>query len=226
MPSLIASSAWLPSAQVSGEPTGGFAGWAFDLIEELGGVGLAIISALDSMVAIVPADLVLPLVGYSANQGTIGLVPAIAWATGGSTAGALVLYWIGLKLGRDRARALLTRIPGCNDKAIDRSEEWFSRHGAQAVLIGRVFPGVRALISVPAGIERMPLQRFIVLTAIGSAVWNGTLIGAGYALGSKWRQVTEAVGTSTFVFFAIAAGGVVWFVFRRRGRPKGTRSGG
>ncbi|SEH00258.1 membrane protein DedA, SNARE-associated domain [Nonomuraea solani] len=210
----------LSIAQPISEPTGGLAGWAIDLIDSLGEPGLALLCALDSMLSIVPADIVMPLVGFSAAQGAISLGAAIAWATAGSVAGSLVLYALGARLGRDRARALLTKIPGIKTETVDRTEAWFARHGAKAVVFGRLLPGFRSLISVPAGVERMPLPTFVLLTAIGSLMWNSILLVTGYLLGENWHRMADVTGMFQYVFFGALAVAAVFFVAKRRGRRR------
>lgn len=206
---------WLYLAQAANEPVGGLAGWCVDLIDSLGGLGIALLSALDSMVSIVPADLVMPLVGFSASQGGINLGVAIAWATAGSVLGSLVLHQLGWLLGRDRARAVVMKIPGVKAKTVDRAEAWFGRHGAMAVLFGRMLPGIRTLISLPAGVERMPVPKFLALTAVGGLMWNTTLLVAGYLLGSNWHVMANLVGVFTYVVFGAAVIAVVYVVVRR-----------
>jgi membrane protein DedA with SNARE-associated domain len=95
---------------------------------------------------------------------------------------------------------------------IDKAEDWFNRHGPKAVLIGRLVPVVRSLISVPAGVERMPVALFLPLTAIGSLVWNSLLIVAGYQLGERWHVVESSVGVFQKLVIAGAVAAVVWFV--------------
>jgi membrane protein DedA with SNARE-associated domain len=202
-------------AQAAGEPSGGLAGWAVDLVNALGGPGISLLSALDSMVSVVPADLVLPLVGFFANQGAINLGVAAAWATTGSVVGSLVIYILGMLLGRDRARALLVKVPGITSKSVDRAETWFAQHGAKAVLFGRMLPGVRTLISLPAGVERMSVPRFVAFTAIGSLMWNSTLLTAGYVLGSNWQMMATAVGIFTYAFSGAAVVAIAYFIVRR-----------
>jgi membrane protein DedA with SNARE-associated domain len=126
--------------------------------------------------------------------------------------GALALYGVGAILGRDRTRALAARIPLMKLEDVDKAEAWFARHGAKAVLIGRVVPVVRSLISIPAGVERMRLSLFLALTAIGSLVWNSALIIAGYLLGEKWNVVESYVGVLQWVVLAAAVLAVVWFI--------------
>lgn len=207
-------------AQAANEPTGGVAGWALDLIDSLGGVGLALLSALDSMTSILPVDLLLPLVGYSATQGGILIGTAIACATAGSVTGFLILYAVGARLGRDRSRALLTKIPGMKAEGVDRAEAWFARHGTKAVLFGRMLPGVRCFISIPAGVNRMPLPKYLLFSALGSLMWNSTLLLSGYLLGENWHRISDVVGMLPYVLIGAAVLAVP-IVLVRRSRRKG-----
>jgi membrane protein DedA with SNARE-associated domain len=199
-------------AQTTQEPTGGVAGWAIDLMEKLGAPGAGLAVALENLFPPLPSEVILPLAGFAANRGDLGLVSAILFTTLGSVVGALALYGVGAALGRERTRALAARLPLVKVEDIDKAEEWFNRHGAKAVLIGRLVPVVRSLISVPAGVERMTVPLFLALTALGSAVWNSALIVAGYALGEKWHVVESSVGVLQYVVLAGAAAAVAWFV--------------
>jgi membrane protein DedA with SNARE-associated domain len=194
------------------EPTGGVAGWAIDLMEKLGAPGAGLAVALENLFPPLPSEVILPLAGFAASRGDLGLVSAILFTTLGSVVGALALYGVGAALGRERTRALAARLPLVKVEDVDKAEEWFNRHGAKAVLIGRLVPVVRSLISVPAGVERMTVPLFLALTALGSAVWNTALIVAGYALGEKWHVVGSSVGVLQYVVLAGAAAAVAWFV--------------
>lgn len=194
------------------EPTGGVAGWAIDLMEKLGAPGAGLAVALENLFPPLPSEVILPLAGFAANRGDLGLVSAILFTTLGSVVGALALYGVGAALGRERTRALAARLPLVKVEDVDKAEEWFNRHGAKAVLIGRLVPVVRSLISVPAGVERMTVPLFLALTALGSAVWNSALIVAGYALGEKWQVVESSVGVLQYVVLGGAAAAVAWFV--------------
>ncbi|WP_344115405.1 DedA family protein [Kribbella alba] len=200
------------SALATQEPTGGIAGWAVDLMDQLGAPGAGLAVALENLFPPLPSEVILPLAGFAASRGDMGLVAAIVFTTLGSVVGALALYGVGAVLGRDRTRALAGRIPLVKLEDVDKAEDWFNRHGSKAVLIGRVVPVVRSLISVPAGVERMRLPLFIALTAIGSLVWNSALIIAGYLLGEQWTVVQSSIGIFQWVVLAAAVGAVVWFV--------------
>ncbi|TCN35039.1 membrane protein DedA with SNARE-associated domain [Kribbella orskensis] len=199
-------------AQATQEPTGGVAGWAVDLMDRLGAPGAGLAVALENLFPPLPSEVILPLAGFAASRGDLGLVSVILFTTLGSVVGALALYGVGAVLGRDRTRALAARIPLMKLEDVDKAEAWFARHGAKAVLIGRVVPVVRSLISVPAGVERMRLSLFLALTAIGSLVWNSALIIAGYLLGEKWNVVESYVGILQWVVLAAAVLAVVWFI--------------
>jgi membrane protein DedA with SNARE-associated domain len=194
------------------EPTGGIAGWAVDLMDQLGAPGAGLAVALESLFPPLPSEVILPLAGFAASRGDMGLVAAIVFTTLGSVVGALALYGVGAVLGRDRTRALAGRIPLVKVEDVDKAEDWFNRHGSKAVLIGRVVPVVRSLISVPAGVERMRLPLFTALTAIGSLVWNSALIIAGYLLGEQWTAVQASIGIFQWMVLAAAVAAVVWFV--------------
>jgi membrane protein DedA with SNARE-associated domain len=155
---------------------------------------------------------------------SVGL--AVAGATAGSVVGALLLHWAGARLGSDRLRRLARRVPLLEVADVDRAEAWFDRHGTAAVLLGRGVPVVRSLVSIPAGVERMPLPRFVVYTAIGSAVYNGALVGAGYLLGSRWTRIGEYSDYINYAIYAAFAVAVGLFVRRRlRRRRDGDAAG-
>jgi len=199
-------------ARTAQEPTGGVAGWAIDLMEKLGAPGAGLAVALENLFPPLPSEVILPLAGFAANRGDLGLISAILFTTLGSVVGALALYGVGAALGRERTRSLAGRLTLVKLADIDKAEEWFNRHGAKAVLIGRLVPVVRSLISVPAGVERMTVPLFLALTALGSLVWNSALIIAGYALGEQWHVVESSVGVLQWVVLAGAAAAVTWFV--------------
>lgn len=202
--------AFLPPA--AEQPTGGVAGWAVSLMEQLGAPGAGLAVALENLFPPLPSEVILPLAGFAASRGDLGLVSAIIFTTLGSVVGAIALYAVGAVLGRDRTRALAAKIPLVKVEDIDKAEQWFDRHGSKAVLIGRVIPVVRSLISIPAGVERMPILLFVTLTTGGSLVWNSALIIAGYFLGQRWSVVQSSVGILQWIVLAAAVAAVIWFV--------------
>lgn len=203
---------------------GGLAGLVVDIMDELGGPGAALLVGIDNIFPPVPSELVLPLAGFAASQGTMSLFMALFWTTLGSVAGALLTYGLGAWLGRDRVRSLIIRTPLMKPSDFDRTERWFLKHGTKAVFFGRMVPLFRSLISLPAGVERMPAWRFLYLTTLGSLIWNAGFVVAGYQLGANWQDVDEYAGVFQKVVVAVVALAVVVFVavrMRERGRSKG-----
>ncbi|MFY2791002.1 DedA family protein [Rhodococcus sp. MALMAid1271] len=167
----------------------GLAGWAVGVMDALGGPGAAVIVGADNLFPPIPSELVLPLAGFSASQGVFSFGAALFWTTLGSVLGAIIVYAVGALIGRERTRAVVTRIPLVKASDFDRSEAWFAKHGSKAVLLGRMVPLFRSFISLPAGIERMGMVKFLVLTTIGSLIWNTIFVTAGYQLGENWHLV-------------------------------------
>lgn len=183
----------------------GLAGFALDVMEALGEVGVGVLVALENLFPPIPSEVVLPLAGFLAAQGRLGLLLTIVAATVGSVVGALVLYEIGARTGRLRLRRLVDRMPLLEVEDLDRAEAWFARYGELSVLIGRCIPVVRSLISVPAGFAEMPRLRFTVLTTLGSGIWNTAFVGAGYLLGEQFHDVERYSGwLNAAVYAAIA----------------------
>ncbi|MER7911258.1 DedA family protein [Streptomyces sp. NPDC096068] len=206
-------------------PSDGLAGWAIGLVETLGGPGAGLAVALENLFPPLPSEVILPLTGFAAGQGVLTLFSALFWTTLGSVVGALVLYWLGALLGRERVHALWARLPLVKSSDLERTEEWFARHGTKAVFLGRMVPVIRSLVSAPAGVERMSLPVFVALTALGSLIWNAALILAGYWLGDQWDVVGRYVGfVSKAVLVLGALALVVYVTVRVRDRDGGRRT--
>ena len=196
--------------------------WITQLIEQAGYAGIALMMFLEGVFPPIPSWLVMPLAGFEASNGRFSPVLVILAGTAGSTLGAIWWYWIGRLVGMERLKSFsarhgywLTLTPA----QIDRADQWFDRHGAPAVMLARVVPVVRLLISVPAGVFRMDLRRFILFTAIGDAMWNGLLTGAGYLLRSHYDQVADYLNpVSTVVLTIVAATYIVRAVTTTRRR--------
>ncbi|MEI5034892.1 DedA family protein [Streptomyces sp. S1A(2023)] len=203
------------------EPQGGVVGWATGLVETFGGPGAGAAIALENLFPPLPSEVILPLTGFAASQGVLSIASALFWTTLGSVVGAVVLYGIGAVFGRERMHAWWAKLPLVKASDLVRTEEWFARHGTKAVLLGRMVPVFRSLISVPAGVERMPLPVFVGLTTAGSLVWNTVLVMAGYWLGDQWDVVGAYVGVVTKIVLALAAVALVGYVAMRvRGRNR------
>jgi len=187
----------------------GIAGWAEGVMESLGEIGVGLLIALENLFPPLPSELILPLAGFTASEGELNVVLVIVAATLGSLFGALALYGLGAFLGHDRACRLADRLPLVDSGEFNKATRWFSEHGNKAVLFGRMVPVVRSLVSVPAGIERMPLVRFSLYTTLGSALWNTIFVLAGYMLREKWH---DAEKYANWAMYAVLALFVLWTV--------------
>ena len=183
----------------------GLAGLVADVMTALGEIGVGILVALENVFPPIPSEVVLPLAGFLASRGRMGLVLVIIAATIGSVVGALLLYELGARVGRDRMRGWITKLPLMHSEDLDKAEDWFDRHGEASVLLGRCLPVVRSLISVPAGAEHMGRAKFLLLTALGSGVWNTIFVLAGYALGSQFDQVGQYSSYLNYAIYAVIA---------------------
>ncbi len=158
-------------------------------MEKMGLVGAAIAVGMDNLFPPIPSEIVLPMAGLAASQGTFTLAGALFATTAGSVIGACILYWLGRLFGRDRAAWVFVKTPLLKLADLEAAETWFAKYGRKAVFFGRMVPIFRSLISLPAGVEKMNFGIFLLLTTIGSFVWNSIFVGAGYTLGENWHVI-------------------------------------
>lgn len=204
-----------PQTSAAAPTLDGLSGWAVQLMEGLGGPGASLMVGLDNLFPPIPSELVLPLAGFTASRGTLTLPGALFWTTLGSVLGALIVYLLGLWLGRQRTRKLLAQVPLLRAEDFDRCETWFAKHGSKAVFLGRMVPIFRSFISLPAGIERMPMGKFLLLTTAGSAIWNTLFVTAGYLLGQNWQLVQRYADILQYVVIGAVLLAVGYFVYSR-----------
>ncbi|MGN7132410.1 DedA family protein [Rhodococcoides corynebacterioides] len=194
---------------------GGIAGWAVGLMEAIGGPGAGLAVAAENFFPPLPSEIILPLAGFTASQGGFSLVSALFWTTLGSVVGAAILYWLGVKLGRDRLYAIVDRMPLVDTDDLSKAEDWFARHGRSAVFFGRMIPMVRSGISVPAGVARMPFWQFLLYTTAGSLLWNSIFVLAGYYLGENWHYVENYASVFQYVVVGLVVALIAWFVTKK-----------
>lgn len=190
---------------------------ARDAVVTLGYPGIFVAMLAENLFPPLPSEVVLPLAGFQVDAGDLSFMLVVLAATLGSLAGALVLYAIGLYGGRPAVVRWggLLRV---SERDLARADAWFERWGDWVVLVSRVIPLVRSLVSIPAGMMRMSLPRFVALTAIGSFVWNLLLVTAGYQLGANWEEVTALVESYALAIRALAVAAVLvlgWWTWRR-----------
>jgi membrane protein DedA with SNARE-associated domain len=192
--------------------------WVQDVIESLGYLGVALLVIAENLFPPIPSEIVLPFAGFVARRGDGSVVVMVVASTIGSVVGALVLYAIAAAIGPERIRSFVVRFGkwfGVKESDMVRAEEWFDRRSNAAVLVGRCVPLIRSLVSIPAGFRRMKFVPFITLTAVGSAVWNIALIGAGATLGDQWDRVGDYVGIFQWLVIAAIFGVILKFAWSK-----------
>ena len=163
--------------------------------------------------------MLLPLAGFLVGQGRFSFGMVLFASTVGGVISSIALYFPGLWVGEENLRRLVARFGRfifLDESDLDKASKMFERHGGKAVLIGHLVPGVTALISIIAGLKRMPIHgRFLFYTILGTALWNAALIALGWALGAEWELVKEYAPIIEYAMLAAVVVGILWFVWRR-----------
>lgn len=197
--------------------------WLTDTIHSMGYLGVVLLTFLENVFPPIPSELIMPLAGYLAAEGRMTVWGAVAAGTLGSLLGALLLYGIGDRIGEERLKHFADRHGRWltfSRGDIDRASRWFERRGGWAVFVCRLIPGIRSLISIPAGIHHMPLAAFLAWSAVGTALWTGLLVGIGYALGSNFERVGDFIDPVTKVVLGVVVAWYLWRVVTHKGAPQ------
>jgi membrane protein DedA with SNARE-associated domain len=187
----------------------------------LGHVGVALLMFLENVFPPLPSELIMPLAGFAAARGDLSLVGVIVAGSLGSLAGQFPLYYLGRAVGEHRLHYLADRYGKwvtLSGHDVDRAADWLRRRGAVAIFLCRLVPGVRSLISIPAGASRMNLPLFTLYSTLGITLWSSLLAGLGYLLGDNYRQVEQTLGAlGNALWITLAALLLTWIAWRIRG---------
>ena len=199
-----------------------FIEWLLNGLLHLGYPGIVLLMAMESSVLPVPAELVMPPAGYWVAKGEMNAVAAVASGVLGSILGSLANYFLALWLGRGFVRRF-GKYFLISEKSLERAERFFAGHGEISVLLGRMLPVVRHVISIPAGLTRMALPAFVCYTGLGALVWCGILTWIGYFLGQhegvlRHAEVRRYVSRALLIALPILALVVGIYVLRQRRR--------
>ena len=203
----------------------GLVGLAADLIEKLGEWGVGVFTLAETVFPPIPSEVILPLAGFQTQAGDLSFPLVIVTSTLGGYLGAVLLYLLGYKLGLERSIRWLSKLPLVDREDFEKASDWFARHGRAAVFFGRLLPGIRSLISLPAGANRMNLATFSLFTIAGSAIWNALLISLGALLGTQYELVEQYSHVLNYVVYAAIALVIVLLVVRRIRRSRAPRDG-
>ncbi|EUJ32988.1 hypothetical protein MFLO_05215 [Listeria floridensis FSL S10-1187] len=180
--------------------------WITNVMNELGYLGVFFLIMIENLFPPIPSELILTFGGFMTTISKLNVVFVILAATMGSVVGAIILYSISLYFGKERIKRFVGkygRILRLKEEDIDKAERFFLKYGGRAVFFCRMIPLVRSLISIPAGMARMPFRQFIWLTTLGSLIWNTVLIGIGALLGESFGKAAAAVDQVSTVIYVI-----------------------
>ncbi|MBW4553531.1 MAG: DedA family protein [Aphanocapsa sp. GSE-SYN-MK-11-07L] len=192
--------------------------WITNTMIGLGYIGIGLLMFLENLFPPIPSELIMPLAGFTIAQGKMSFAGAIAAGVIGTMLGAIPWYYMGLVLGEARLQKLVDQYGkwlGLSGQDILRSKLWFDRHGNKAVFFGRLVPGVRTLISIPAGISAMPVLPFVIYSTLGTTIWVCLLTYAGWLLGQNYELVEAYLGPVSKIVLGLLLAAFLGWLARR-----------
>ena len=189
-------------------------------ISSLGYIGIAFLMALENIIPPIPSELIMPLAGFTVTQGKMNFIVVIIAGTIGSVVGTMPWYFLGKSWGLKRTMNIADRYGKwltLSGKDVARANDWFNRRGMRAIAFGRLVPGIRTYISLPAGISKMPLFPYLIYSTLGSIFWVTFLTGAGYIFGANYELVGKHMKPfSIFVLIVVISSVIYWIIKRKK----------
>ena len=202
--------------------------WILNIMTSLDYLGIGLLMFAENLFPPIPSELIMPLAGFTVAQVKMSFVPAVLAGVIGTILGAFPWYYAGKFMGEERLKSLADKYGKwltVSGQDIDKVTRWFNRYGNKAVLLGRLVPGVRTLISLPAGLSNMPLVPFILYSTLGTTLWVMLLTFLGFLLGDNYELVEEYLGpVSKIVLVALIVAFIVWVVKKRQKAKRRSRS--
>lgn len=188
--------------------------WIMNIISSAGYAGIVLLMFVENIFPPIPSEVIMPLAGFMVTKGQLGLGAIIVAGTFGSMIGALALYYFGRAVGERRLKQLADKhgrwlTVSCED--VDRANHWFQKYGGWAVFAGRMVPGIRSLISIPAGLYHMKLAPFLLFSSMGAALWTTLLATTGYLLGANFSKVEQYLDPFSYLVFGSL---IVFYIVR------------
>jgi membrane protein DedA with SNARE-associated domain len=196
--------------------------WIIHLVDATGYWGVAFLMLLETVFPPIPSEVIMTVAGVSAARGNMNFAGVVASGTAGAMVGNWLWFWLAMKVGEMRLRRFVEKYGRwltLDWQEVERGDALFRRHGGVIVLIARMLPTFRSLISIPAGLFGMSHLRFLVFSTIGTAGWSAALAGAGYFLGSQFDDVERIIGPLSTAIIAAIILGYFWRLWRWKAKP-------
>lgn len=191
--------------------------WIISIMEQLGYLGIALLMFLDNVFPPIPSEIIMPSAGFTASKGELLLVGVIIAGSLGSLIAAALLYWIGRKIPREQLFKWVNRFGKylfIKSSDVEKSLYWFEKHGHRIVFFGRMIPAVRSLISIPAGMSRMPFWKFMAYSGLGTVIWTTFLACVGYFFGNNTELMHQIFSQVAYVIISIVVMILAWVGYR------------
>ncbi len=188
------------------------------MVETLGYAGVALLTFAENLFPPIPSEVIMPLAGFAASRGDLNVAGVVVSGVIGSILGTSLYYWAGRVVREEtlvRWIGSYGKWAGLQEDDLEKAKGWFERHGRWALLVCRCIPGVRTIVSLPAGMSRTPVFPFLAYSLLGTLIWTASLTYAGAALGSNYEQVGKYVGPVSWVIFAVLAAALALFSYHR-----------
>lgn len=201
--------------------------WVLSIMEKLGYLGIAFLMFLDNIFPPIPSEIIMPSAGYTASKGELTLIGVIIAGSAGSILAAMLFYWIGRKVPQHRLFQFIERYGKylrIQVADLDKALTWFNKHGHRIVFFGRMIPAVRSLISIPAGISRMPFSKFMLYSSAGTVIWTSFLAYLGYHFSENQALMLAILQRISYLIFALIALYIMWWAIKKFYRSKSNRN--
>ena len=188
-----------------------------EILDKFGYIGVTLLIALENIFPPIPSEVILTFGGFMTASTSMSVASVIIFATLGSLLGALLLYALGYLLGSERLKPLLDQygsIIHLSYEDVQKALKWYSRYEGKTVFFCRMVPLIRSLISIPAGMAKMSISAFILLTTLGSLIWNSVLVFAGAMLGEHWADILTIMDTYSWITYGLLFVGLLVVIIR------------
>ncbi|GAA5631698.1 putative membrane protein Rv2637 [Acinetobacter calcoaceticus] len=192
--------------------------WVLSIMEKLGYLGIAFLMFLDNVFPPIPSEIIMPSAGYTASKGELTLIGVIMAGSAGSILAAMLLYWIGRKVPQQRLFKLTERYGKylrIQVSDLEKALDWFNKHGHRIVFFGRMIPAVRSLISIPAGMSKMPFAKFMFYSIAGTLIWTSFLAYLGFHFSQNQALMSLIMQRISTIIVAIVILYLLWWAIKK-----------